>query len=52
MEKINLKKAGHCLESSARSYSFNFDKKFKSALGCYIFDENGNKYLDFLSGAG
>lgn len=41
-----------CLESSARSYAFNFHGKFSSALGCFLYDTNNYEYLDFLTGAG
>lgn len=40
------------LESSARTYAYNFNAKFRSALGCFLYDTNNNKYLDFLTGAG
>lgn len=32
--------------------TIGFDKVYKSAKGCYLYDEQGNDYLDFLSGYG
>ena len=29
-----------------------FDKSFKDALGCFLYTENGQRYLDFHSGEG
>ncbi|OGW80419.1 MAG: hypothetical protein A3G33_02295 [Omnitrophica bacterium RIFCSPLOWO2_12_FULL_44_17] len=29
-----------------------FNKKFSRASGCYLYDEEGNRYLDFLAGFG
>lgn len=40
------------LESQVRSYSRSFPAIFTKAQGCYLFDRQGNKYLDFFSGAG
>lgn len=39
-------------ESNARSYSKNIPHVFQKADGHYLYDENGNAYLDFLCGAG
>ena len=39
-------------ESSARSYPRNFPIAIKSALGSWITDVEGNRYLDCLAGAG
>ena len=39
-------------ESSARSYPHKFPLAIKKAKGSWIEDVNGNKYLDFLCGAG
>jgi diaminobutyrate-2-oxoglutarate transaminase len=39
-------------ESRVRSYARNFPALFTRAEGTRIFDQNGNSYLDFLSGAG
>jgi diaminobutyrate-2-oxoglutarate transaminase len=39
-------------ESVVRSYCRNFPRVFHRAEGTEIWDENGNRYLDFLSGAG
>lgn len=30
----------------------DFDKRFVRAEGCYVWDEEGNRYLDFLGGYG
>lgn len=40
------------LESEVRSYARNFPRIFKRAQGEYIYDEDDNKYIDFLAGAG
>ena len=40
------------IESDVRSYCRNFPQIFDKALGAEIWDINGNRYLDFLSGAG
>lgn len=40
------------VESEVRSYCRAFPVVFDRAEGCYIYDENGNKYLDFFAGAG
>lgn len=32
--------------------TIGFDKVYKRAEGCYLYDEQGNDYLDFLSGYG
>ena len=39
-------------ESSARSYPHKFPVAIKKAKGSWIEDVDGNKYLDFLCGAG
>ena len=39
-------------ESEVKSYCRKYPTTFKTAKGSYIYDENGNKYLDFLAGAG
>ena len=39
-------------ESEIRSYCRKYPTTFVKAKGCYLYDENGNKYLDFLAGAG
>ncbi len=39
-------------ESSARSYPRKFPLALKKAKGSYVVDVEGNKYLDFLCGAG
>lgn len=39
-------------ESEVRSYCRKYPTTFVKAKGCYLYDENGNKYLDFLAGAG
>jgi len=40
------------LESEVRSYARNFPRLFKKAVGEFIYDEDGNEYIDFLAGAG
>lgn len=40
------------LESSVQSYARNFPRIFSRAVGAEIWDVDGNRYLDFLSGAG
>ncbi len=39
-------------ESNVRSYCRVFPTQFTSASGLYLYDTEGNKYLDFLAGAG
>ncbi|MEE1219521.1 MAG: diaminobutyrate--2-oxoglutarate transaminase [Ruminococcus sp.] len=39
-------------ESSVRSYCRHFPKVFTDAKGAFMFDEDGNKYIDFFCGAG
>jgi diaminobutyrate-2-oxoglutarate transaminase len=39
-------------ESSVRSYSRLFDRIFSRARGVNVFDQDGQRYVDFLSGAG
>ena len=40
------------IESEVQSYARNFPRIFDRAQGEYIYDEEGNQYLDFLAGAG
>ncbi|HUH52840.1 MAG TPA: diaminobutyrate--2-oxoglutarate transaminase [Microbacteriaceae bacterium] len=40
------------LESQVRSYSRNWPVVFDRAVGNKMYDEDGNEYLDFFSGAG
>jgi diaminobutyrate-2-oxoglutarate transaminase len=40
------------LESEVRSYARNFPRLFNKARGEFIYDEDGNEYIDFLAGAG
>ncbi|MEP0942746.1 MAG: diaminobutyrate--2-oxoglutarate transaminase [Rhizobiaceae bacterium] len=40
------------LESSVQTYARNFPKIFDKAVGVQMWDVDGNRYLDFLSGAG
>ena len=40
------------VESEVRSYCRSFPVTFDRAQGCYMYDEDGNGYLDFFSGAG
>lgn len=39
-------------ESNVRSYCRKFPAHFDKALGSYLYDVQGNAYLDFLAGAG
>ncbi len=39
-------------ESNVRSYSNNFPVVFRKAKGCWLETEQGERYLDFLAGAG
>ncbi len=39
-------------ESNVRTYCRAFPAIFKHAKGSNIYDEHGNQYIDFLSGAG
>ncbi|WP_435526229.1 diaminobutyrate--2-oxoglutarate transaminase [Microbacterium elymi] len=40
------------LESEVRSYSRSWPVVFDRAVGSHLYDEAGNEYLDFFSGAG
>ena len=40
------------LESEVRGYVRSFPAIFDVAKGSHIFDENGNKFIDFFAGAG
>jgi diaminobutyrate-2-oxoglutarate transaminase len=40
------------LESEVRSYCRSFPAVFKEALGSYVKDEDGRRFIDFLAGAG
>lgn len=40
------------VESEVRSYCRAFPAVFKSARGCFLYDEEGREYLDFFAGAG
>ena len=40
------------LESEVRGYVRSFPAIFDVAKGSYIYDENGNKFIDFFAGAG
>lgn len=40
------------MESEVRSYCRAFPATFTTAEGCYQYDDQGNEYLDFFSGAG
>lgn len=40
------------IESEVQSYARSFPRIFNRATGEYVFDEEGNRYLDFLAGAG
>ena len=40
------------IESSVQSYARSIPRTFSKGKGSRVFDEHGNAYLDFLSGAG
>ncbi|MBU2708982.1 diaminobutyrate--2-oxoglutarate transaminase [Zooshikella marina] len=40
------------IESEVQSYARSFPRIFNKAKGEFLYDEEGNKYLDFLAGAG
>lgn len=40
------------LESNVQSYAHSFPVTFHKARGSYLYDDEGNKYLDFLAGCG
>ena len=40
------------IESEVQSYARSFPRVFNRAKGEFMWDEDGNQYLDFLSGAG
>ncbi len=40
------------MESEVRSYSRSFPVIFKNAKDSFMFDENGDRYIDFFAGAG
>ncbi len=40
------------IESEVQSYARNFPRVFNEAQGEFIYDKDGNQYLDFLAGAG
>jgi diaminobutyrate-2-oxoglutarate transaminase len=40
------------IESEVQSYARSFPRIFDKAQGEYMFDREGNRYLDFLGGAG
>lgn len=40
------------IESEVQSYARSFPRVFHKAKGEFLFDQEGNKYLDFLAGAG
>ncbi|MDQ2077862.1 diaminobutyrate--2-oxoglutarate transaminase [Marinimicrobium sp. ABcell2] len=40
------------MESVVQSYARSFPVVFNRASGSYLYDEDGNAYLDFLAGAG
>lgn len=40
------------IESEVQSYARNFPRVFDKAQGEFIYDEDGNEFLDFLAGAG
>lgn len=40
------------IESEVQSYARAFPRVFNKAVGEFLYDEEGNEYLDFLAGAG
>ena len=40
------------IESEVQSYARSFPRIFNKAQGEYLYDLEGNQYLDFLAGAG
>ncbi len=40
------------IESEVQCYARSFPRLFHKAQGEYLYDMEGNQYLDFLSGAG
>ncbi len=40
------------IESEVQSYARSFPRVFNKAKGEFLYDEDGNEYLDFLAGAG
>ena len=40
------------IESEVQSYARSFPRVFNKAQGEFLYDEEGNQYLDFLAGAG
>jgi diaminobutyrate-2-oxoglutarate transaminase len=40
------------IESEVQSYARSFPVLFERAKGVYLYDDQGNQYLDFLAGAG
>ena len=40
------------IESEVQSYARSFPRVFHKAKGEFLYDEEGNRYLDFLAGAG
>ncbi len=40
------------VESEVRSYCRSFPAVFETARGCFLYDEQGQEYLDFFAGAG
>ena len=40
------------IESEVQSYARSFPRIFNRASGEFVFDQEGNRYLDFLAGAG
>ncbi|ARU55533.1 L-2,4-diaminobutyric acid acetyl transferase [Oleiphilus messinensis] len=40
------------IESEVQSYARSFPRVFNKAVGEFLYDQEGNEYLDFLAGAG
>ncbi|CAH0535590.1 Diaminobutyrate--2-oxoglutarate transaminase [Vibrio stylophorae] len=39
-------------ESNVQTYANSFPTRFTKAQGCWLFDDQGKRYIDFLAGAG
>lgn len=52
MKENNLTTVFDRVESEVRSYCRSFPAVFKVARGCFLYDEQGQEYIDFFAGAG
>lgn len=48
----NFIKTFESMESEVRGYCRSYPRLFNKAQGEYLYDDEGNRYLDFLAGAG